>query len=78
MHVQVQTVTPSWEPPGKEYWLEVVTQAPVTIVATGEGEKLEFDSGAGEVALIPSKQLKKGRFEYTVAGAEGTGGSSRP
>jgi hypothetical protein len=68
VHMQVETVTPSWEPPGKQYWMELLTEGPVNIVASGKGEKLEFETGSGEVAAIPGKELKR-RFEYKIAGA---------
>ena len=68
VHMQVQPVTPSWDPPSKQYWMELLTDGPVKIVTSGEGGKLEFDTGDGEVAHIPGKQLKR-RFDYRVAGA---------
>ena len=68
VHMQVETVTPSWEEPGRQYWMELLTVGPVKIVASGEGDKLEFETGTGEVARIPNKQLKR-RFDYRVAGA---------
>jgi hypothetical protein len=68
VHVQVEAVTPSWDPPGHQYWMELITEGPVKIVARGKGEKLDFETGAGEVARIPNKQLKK-RFEHRIAGA---------
>lgn len=68
VHMQVQAVTPSWDPPGKQYWMELLTQAPVKVVASGKGEKLDFEVGDGELARIPNRQLKK-RFNYHIAGA---------
>lgn len=47
--------------------MELLTEGPVKIVASGKGDKLEFETGAGEVARVPNKQLKR-RFEYGVAG----------
>jgi hypothetical protein len=67
VHIQVEAVTPSWEPADRQYWMELLTEGPVKIVASGRGEKLEFETGAGEVARIPGKQLKR-RFEYKIAG----------
>jgi hypothetical protein len=65
--MQVEAVKPSWEDPGRTYWMELMTEGPVKIVASGKGDKLEFETGSGEVAPIPNKQLKR-RFEYGVAG----------
>ena len=68
VHMQVQNVTPSWNPPGRQHWMELLTQDPVKVVASGKGEKLEFEVGDGEVARIPNRQLKR-RFSYHIAGA---------
>jgi hypothetical protein len=68
VHMQVEAVTPSWEPADRQYWMELLTEGPVKIVASGKGHKLEFETGAGEVARVPNKQLKR-RFEYRIAGA---------
>ncbi|MCH7798854.1 MAG: hypothetical protein IID28_10485 [Planctomycetes bacterium] len=68
VHLQVQAVTPSWKPDAKRYWMELITEGPVKIVVRGEGEKLDFETGAGEVARIPGRAVKK-KFEYHVAGA---------
>lgn len=68
VHMNVQAVTPSWKGPGKQYWMELLTDSPVKIVARGHDDKLEFETGDGEVAEIPGRQLKK-RFEYRTAGA---------
>lgn len=68
VHMQVESVTPSWEDAGKEYWMELLTEGSVKIVVRGKGEKLQFETGVGEVAHIPGKQLKR-RFDYRVAGA---------
>ena len=67
VHMQVEAVKPSWEDPGRTYWMELMTEGPVKIVASGKGDKLEFETGSGEVARIPNKQIKR-RFEYRVAG----------
>ena len=64
VHIQVESVTPSWEPPARQYWLELLTRPPVHIVAAGGGEKLDFKSGSGEVAIIPERELSGGRYEY--------------
>ena len=48
--------------------MELITEGPVKIVVRGEGEKLDFETGAGEVARIPGRAVKK-KFEYHVAGA---------
>ncbi len=71
IHMQVETVTPSWEPPGNQHWLELLTLGPVNIVAGSRGGKIGFESGSGEVARIPSRQLKY-RFKYKIAGVPDT------
>ena len=69
VHINVQPLTPSWKPAGRGYWLEVLSEPPVTIVATGSGKHLEFDVGTGAIAAIPDDQIKKGRFQHEVVSA---------
>ena len=64
VHIQIETVAPSWEPPARKYWLELLTRPPVHIVATGRGDKLDFKTGSGEVAIIPERELSGSRYEY--------------
>jgi hypothetical protein len=66
VHVQVETVSPTWVPTGKEYWLELLTHPPLHIVASGREDKLEFQSFRGEIAIIPQRELEGGRFTYHV------------
>ena len=68
VHLQVQTVTPSWEGDGKRYWMELITEGPVKIVVRGTGKKLEFETAVGKVVRIPRRAVKK-KFQYHVAGA---------
>ena len=68
VHIQVEQVSPTWTPTGKQYWLELLTKPPVHIVASGRGEKLEFKSFRGEVAIIPEGEWADGRFEHRVNG----------
>ncbi len=68
VHLQVQIVTPSWEADSKRYWMELITEGPVKIVVRGAGEKLDFETAAGEVARIPRRAVKR-KFEYRIAGA---------
>lgn len=68
VHLQVEAVTPSWEGPGRQYWMEMLTEGPMKVVVSGEGDKLKFETGDGELAEIPRRQLKK-RFEYHIANA---------
>ncbi len=72
VHMQVQQVTPSWEGPGKQHWMELLTQEPIKIVVSGAGDKLAFETGDGEVAEIPKRELKR-RFEYKIAGVPASG-----
>lgn len=67
VHIQVQSITPTWEPPGNQYWLELLTHPPVHVVATGRGDKLDFKTGSGELAIIPERELAGGRFTYVIA-----------
>ena len=64
VHIQVETVTPTWMPTGRQFWLELLTRDPMHIVASGRGAKLEFQSFRGEIALIPQRELDAGRFAY--------------
>jgi hypothetical protein len=68
VHVQVEPVTPTWMPPARQFWLELLTPPPVTIVATGTGEALKFNTGQGAVAVIPEREIEGGRFEHKVVG----------
>ncbi len=67
VHVQVETVSPTWVPTGREHWLEVLTRPPVHIVASGRSDKLEFRSFEGEVAIIPDRERSGARFTYHTA-----------
>lgn len=64
VHIRVRPVTPSWEEVGTEYWMELLTNPPVTIVAAGTGDRFEFMTGNGALALIPASQLKDSRFAH--------------
>ena len=66
VHIRVEEVSPTWVPTGQQYWLELLTRPPVHIVANGRGEKLEFKSFWGEIAIIPENERADGRFEYRV------------
>jgi hypothetical protein len=66
VHVQVEAVSPSWQPVSDAYWLEILTNPPVSIVATGPSDKLTFDTGDGAVAVIPKREIDSGRFEHQV------------
>ncbi len=64
VHIQVETVTPTWMPTGRHYWLELLTRDPMHIVASGRLDKIEFRSFKGEIALIPQREIDAGRFAY--------------
>ena len=66
VHIQVETVTPTWEPTGAQYWLELLTYPPIHIVAAGRDEKLDFKSFSGQIAIIPQRQLSEGRFDHLI------------
>jgi hypothetical protein len=67
VHIQVQEVSPTWVPTGNQYWIELLTRPPLHIAANGRGDRLEFKSFHGEVALIPDRERAQGRFEYLTA-----------
>ena len=64
VHIRVRPVTPSWEEIGTEYWMELLTHPPVTIVATGSGDRFEFMTGNGALALIPDTQVGDSRYAH--------------
>ena len=64
VHIQVDTVSPTWEPTGRRYALELLTEPPIHVVASGRAEKLEFLSFGGEIAIIPDREVDGGRFAY--------------
>lgn len=66
VHIRVLPVTPSWEPVEKEYWMELLTNPPVTIVATGLPDRIEFMTGNGAIALIPSSDFRKKQYDYKM------------
>ena len=68
VHIQVVEVSPTWVPTGREYWLELLTHPPIHIVANGRGEKLEFKSFQGQIAIIPESERAAGRFEHRING----------
>ena len=76
VHVQVEPVTASWAPAGRQYWLEVLTSPPVNVVASGDAGRLEFETGTDAIAEIPERERTSSRFEYTVAGAADGRGQS--
>lgn len=64
VHLQVESVSPTWIPTGQQYWLELLTQPPLHIVAGGREDKLDFKSFKGEVAIIPERERLNGHFVY--------------
>ncbi len=66
VHIEVKPVSPSWRSTGKVYWLELLTHPPVKIVATGSADKLAFDTDVGMVAIIPEREVKRGRFVHKM------------
>ncbi len=64
VHIGVETVSPTWVPTGQQYWLELLTQPPMHVVAGGREDKLDFKSFQGEVAIIPERERDSGRFVY--------------
>ncbi|MHC5114478.1 MAG: hypothetical protein ACYTGP_08635 [Planctomycetota bacterium] len=69
VHLRIEPVSPSWQPTDNPYWLEILTDPPVSIVATGSEGDLTFETGEGAVAEIPQSEIESGRFEHHVAGA---------
>lgn len=66
VHIRVLPVTPSWETVEKEYWMELLTNPPVTIVATGLPGRIEFMTGNGAIALIPGSDFRKKQFDHKM------------
>jgi len=66
IHIRVLPVTPSWEPVETEYWMELLTHPPVTIIATGLPDRIEFLTGNGAIALIPSSDFRKRQFSHKM------------
>lgn len=66
VHIRVLPVTPSWETVEKEYWMELLTRPPVTIVATGMPDRISFMTGNGAIALIPSSDFRKKQFDHKM------------
>ncbi len=66
VHVQVEPVTASWQPSGRQYWLELLREPPVNIVALGSSNKLTFETGPDTVAIIPDREITGGRYHYTI------------
>lgn len=64
VHIRVLPVTPSWETVEKEYWMELLTLPPVTIVATGMPDRISFMTGNGAIALIPSSDFRQKQFNH--------------
>ena len=64
VHIRVLPVTPSWETVEKEYWMELLTHPPVTIVATGMPDRISFMTGNGAIALIPSQDFRQRQFNH--------------
>ncbi len=64
VHIRVLPVTPSWETVEKEYWMELLTHPPVTIVATGMPDRISFMTGNGAIALIPSQDFRRRQFNH--------------
>jgi hypothetical protein len=78
VHVQVAVLAPGRQDHPADYWLEVLTRPPVHIIATGDGDTLDFSAGSGELALIPRRELSGGRFEYRIAEAGAGHGGLAP
>ena len=66
VHFRVRPVMPSWEESTTEYWMELLTLPPVTIVATGTARRIEFMTGDGALARIPDPHGT--RFVYEIPG----------
>ncbi len=71
VHVQVEPVTASWQPSGRQYWLELLREPPVNIVALGSSNKLTFETGPDTVAIIPDREITGGRYQYTIVDTSG-------
>ena len=43
-----------------------LTPPPVTVVATGTPTSMAFNTGKGQVAVIPEMAIKQGRFDHKI------------
>ena len=67
VHVQVRPVTPSWQvASASEYWFELLTHPPLSIVATGAADAMSFSSGSGQIAMVPSSTIDSSEYHFTA------------
>lgn len=64
VRILVEPVSPSWEPTGRQYWRELLTRPPLTVVFSGTAENLAFLTGGGRVAAIPETEVRRSRMVY--------------
>ncbi|MCH8271219.1 MAG: hypothetical protein IH985_08440 [Planctomycetes bacterium] len=65
VHVLVEPTSPTWED-AAQYWIELLTPAPITIVVTGSADSLEFSTEEGVIRNIPVGTLDGALFQYSV------------
>ena len=65
VHVFVEPTAASWEQ-SRQYWIELLTPAPVTISVTGPANDLQFSVEDAGIAPIPEEMIADGRFYYTM------------
>ena len=61
----VEPTAPTWED-AAQYWIELLTPAPITIVVTGSADGLEFSTEEGVIRNIPVGTLDGALFQYSV------------
>lgn len=68
VHVQVEPAAASWEE-AHQYWLELLTPAPLSMSVSGKASELKFTSEDAQFAPIPDETMADGRFQYTTMAA---------
>ena len=75
VHILVQPVSPSWEGEPKEYWLEMLTQPPTKVVATGTADRMTFITGDGAIAVIPDDKRAENTYDNVAKQSSSSSGS---
>lgn len=65
VHVEVTPAGATWENP-EPFWIEVLTPVPITIVASGSREAMQFNSENGMVQAIPENLVSSGAYQRVV------------
>lgn len=72
VHVQVSPVAPTWEQSSApEYWFEMLTLPPCSIVATGPASAMSFNSGYGQIAMVPNDEISQHSYRVVEVASDG-------